>query len=310
DPGTARGPDAMRAGGGGRAGALRADRDPRLLEGPRAHRGRLPAAPAAPGGGDGRVLGRPGETRRGGVPLLRQPPRPVDRVARLLRRTGRDPGRAVCLRGDRRRRGDLAAGPAPGGGDPCLRGAGAGRLARAAERLRARGAAALHAPDQDRSARRATAHAERQTRCPGAQAGAGRGACRAGPRDRSRLIGDMASTSEHQMSRSARVRSLLSREGQIVLRANPFGTQADYAQLLHGPVEWKRLLSLAEHERATLPLWRVIRNSPLAAGGDGAKALRALAQVWEFKLFHLERMFEEAIAAFAHEGITVLLLKG
>ncbi|HEX6925903.1 MAG TPA: nucleotidyltransferase family protein [Longimicrobiaceae bacterium] len=120
----------------------------------------------------------------------------------------------------------------------------------------------------------------------------------------------MASTSEHQRSRSARVRSLLSREGQIVLRANPFGTQADYAQFLHGPVEWKRLLSLAEHERATLPLWRVIRNSPLAAGGDGAKALRALAQVWEFKLFHLERMFEEAIAAFAHEGLTVLLLKG
>jgi hypothetical protein len=76
------------------------------------------------------------------------------------------------------------------------------------------------------------------------------------------------------------------------------------------PLEWQRLLELAHRERAALPLWRLIRDSPLATVPEATHGLKRMAQIWEFKLLHLERLLFQVVDAFAKAGVDVVLLKG
>lgn len=105
-------------------------------------------------------------------------------------------------------------------------------------------------------------------------------------------------------------RALLPREGEMVLRAGSADDPAAARHRLEQPLEWQRLLFFADRERAALPLWRELRTTSLAERADGARVLKRMAQVWEFKLMHLERLLGQVLDAFAAAGVEVVLLKG
>lgn len=101
----------------------------------------------------------------------------------------------------------------------------------------------------------------------------------------------------------------VSREAEFVLSTSRPGG-AGGGPALAPPIDWHRLIELADRERAALPVWRAFRDSGADVQSDGARALRHFAQVWEFKLAHLERLLFQAVRLFADAGIEVVLLKG
>ena len=103
-------------------------------------------------------------------------------------------------------------------------------------------------------------------------------------------------------------RSLLSPEARLVLQATDGDRDASSGAV--ESVEWMSLLSIAERERAALPLWRSVRASLPEASGEEAGALKRMAQIWEFKLIHLERLLLELLGAYQEAGIQPILLKG
>lgn len=105
--------------------------------------------------------------------------------------------------------------------------------------------------------------------------------------------------------------SLLSPEARLALL--PVGSPARHAEiasLLAEPLDWKRLLMLAQRELSALPLWRAIRDAGLDPATAESRMLRQLAFVWEFKLLHLERLTMQTMDAFRRAGIDAVLLKG
>lgn len=105
--------------------------------------------------------------------------------------------------------------------------------------------------------------------------------------------------------------SRLSAEARLVLHADsPRAQQAHEGLDADGEVDWELLLNLAASERAFLPLWRSIRDLEWAQEADEAKALKRAAEVWEFKLMHLERLLYKALDTATENGIDVMLLKG
>ncbi len=104
----------------------------------------------------------------------------------------------------------------------------------------------------------------------------------------------------------------LSTECRLVFATAPIDPDlAVVAECLATPLDWGRVIALAERERATLPLWRALN----AAGASRVPApvaehLRASAMVYEFRLLRLGSRLERTIALFRERGIPVMLLKG
>jgi hypothetical protein len=106
--------------------------------------------------------------------------------------------------------------------------------------------------------------------------------------------------------------SPLSREARLLLLAagDPANERVAH-EVLEAGVDWKRLLSLAQEERATTIAWRWLQR--VAAGrltSEAELAWRKLAMVSEFQLLRLERRLYEVVELLASRGIDVMLLKG
>ncbi|HEX3157658.1 MAG TPA: nucleotidyltransferase family protein [Gemmatimonadaceae bacterium] len=104
----------------------------------------------------------------------------------------------------------------------------------------------------------------------------------------------------------------LSREAALLLSmAGTASGDAGWAATLARPVEWERLVRLAQRERAAPALWRRLQ----ALGCPGMPAtererLRQLAQVGEFQARQLEQRLHAALAALHAADVEVMLLKG
>src|SRR5690606_1418700 len=104
---------------------------------------------------------------------------------------------------------------------------------------------------------------------------------------------------------------LLSSEARLLLFADGGDSpSAEFHRLLREPLDWERLLVLADRERAALPLWRSVRAAGFDSDRPEVRVLRRLAGLWEFRLMHLERLLLETLGAFQEAGIDVVLLKG
>ncbi len=99
---------------------------------------------------------------------------------------------------------------------------------------------------------------------------------------------------------------------------------AAIAELARQPLDWGRVIAIAEMERATSPLWRVIERSfaGTVARGDGdnhaggllpraaAEHLRRSAMVSDFRMLRLGARLQATLAALRERDVPVLLLKG
>ena len=107
-------------------------------------------------------------------------------------------------------------------------------------------------------------------------------------------------------------RALLSPEAQfLVLTAGGSGNEAPLRRLLDSPLDWLKLRSLSQQERATLIVWQWLQR--LGTGrmpADVANEWRRLAMVCEFESHRLEQCLHEAVDALVTRGIEVMLLKG
>lgn len=75
-------------------------------------------------------------------------------------------------------------------------------------------------------------------------------------------------------------------------------------------IDWRLLITYADRERATLPLWRALKASSADLSGEGPRLLQRMAQIWEFRMLNLERLLHSLIPALQEAGIEGLLLKG
>lgn len=83
------------------------------------------------------------------------------------------------------------------------------------------------------------------------------------------------------------------------------------ASLLKGPLDWGRVLMLAERERATPVLWRAIERAGLeGVPTAAADHLRRSAMVYDFRMLRLATKLEATLASLHSVGAPVLLLKG
>src|SRR5688500_17524238 len=83
------------------------------------------------------------------------------------------------------------------------------------------------------------------------------------------------------------------------------------ADLLREPLDWGRVVMLAERERATSVLWRAVER--VGAGAlpkAAADHLRRSAMVYDFRMLRLGSRLERTLSALHEAGVPVLLLKG
>lgn len=80
--------------------------------------------------------------------------------------------------------------------------------------------------------------------------------------------------------------------------------------LLHQPLDWSRLMAVAQREKALSVLADQIGAKLAAPLPPGAAALRRVAMLTTFHLAHLEERLQQTVAALADAGIRVVLLKG
>jgi putative nucleotidyltransferase-like protein len=80
---------------------------------------------------------------------------------------------------------------------------------------------------------------------------------------------------------------------------------------LRESLDWSRLAWLAEWERATSVLWRRLSTvAPELVPNDIGQTFKRLTMVSDFHAKYLEERCDVTLAAFAREGIDVILLKG
>src|SRR5207244_10059695 len=100
-------------------------------------------------------------------------------------------------------------------------------------------------------------------------------------------------------------RALLSPEAQfLVLTAGGSGNEAPLRRLLDSPLDWLKLRSLSQQERATLIVWQWLQR--LGTGrlpADVANEWRRIAMVCEFESHRLEQCLHEAVDALVARGI-------
>ncbi len=111
---------------------------------------------------------------------------------------------------------------------------------------------------------------------------------------------------------AVRIRSLLSREAQVLLlTVGGPDNVAPLRRLLDGGFNWPKLSGLAQGQKATLIVWRSLQRVGIGhIPPDVEMAWRQLAMVSEFQSLRLERLLHQAIKALARHGIDVMLLKG
>jgi hypothetical protein len=104
----------------------------------------------------------------------------------------------------------------------------------------------------------------------------------------------------------------LSPEAQVVLLSAGGEERDDEIRaLLHGGVDWPKVVRLAEREGAVSILWQRVRSLEDARiPGDTATQLQRLAMVSEFRLLRLEQRLGDALDVLAEAGVDVVLLKG
>lgn len=106
-------------------------------------------------------------------------------------------------------------------------------------------------------------------------------------------------------------RSLLTPEAQLVLLADGRAERnGEVRRLLESDLDWKKVLTLANRERSALPLWRTVRSAGADVERMEVKVLKRMAEIWEFKLLHLERLLFATLDAFHAAGVEAVLLKG
>ena len=110
---------------------------------------------------------------------------------------------------------------------------------------------------------------------------------------------------------AADVTAVLSPEARALfgVARGPITTEAKRA-LLSAPVDWARLATLAQREKAACVLADHLDASAGVPVPAGAEPLRRTAMLTTFHLMHLEKRLKETVAALAAEGISVVLLKG
>lgn len=80
--------------------------------------------------------------------------------------------------------------------------------------------------------------------------------------------------------------------------------------LLHQPLDWERLMTLARREKAISVVADQIGAKMAPPLPVGAATIRRVAMLTAFHLMHLEQRLEETVATLAAAGIRVVLLKG
>lgn len=119
------------------------------------------------------------------------------------------------------------------------------------------------------------------------------------------------------MTRNER-RTALSPECRLVFASARLVPDASLvSDLLRGPIDWARVVIIAEREKATPVLWRMIEAvsaSPADAPVDippvAAAHLRRSSMVHDFRMLRLSTRIEKSISALHARGVPVLLLKG
>jgi hypothetical protein len=82
-------------------------------------------------------------------------------------------------------------------------------------------------------------------------------------------------------------------------------------ECLQRPLDWGRVITIAEAERATLVLWRVLSRADLTrVPPEAADRLRRSAMVYDFRMKRLESRLERTVGVLRERGVPVLLLKG
>jgi putative nucleotidyltransferase-like protein len=106
--------------------------------------------------------------------------------------------------------------------------------------------------------------------------------------------------------------SLLSREARILLLvAGGECNDALISQLAAQRLDWRRMVGLAEGERASSVLWRRLsRVAPDVMPGEVAERLEQLSMISDFRAVYLQDRCAETLGALRREGIEVILLKG
>ncbi len=86
---------------------------------------------------------------------------------------------------------------------------------------------------------------------------------------------------------------------------------ATVERLTAGPVDWPRLLWLAEHELATASLWRALaHDAPAPVPPAVAEYLARSTTMSDFRMQHLSGRLQESVRALGAHHVRVLLLKG
>ncbi|MCH2171913.1 nucleotidyltransferase family protein [Myxococcota bacterium] len=106
--------------------------------------------------------------------------------------------------------------------------------------------------------------------------------------------------------------SSLSPESQLLLLAiSGHGDDRKIQCALQQDLDWLKIQALTRHEKAALLLWRGLEKiGNKGVPEEHAAALEKLAQIWRFKLLHLESLLHRTLDVYSKRGIEVLLLKG
>ncbi len=105
--------------------------------------------------------------------------------------------------------------------------------------------------------------------------------------------------------------SPLSPECRLVFRtAGPGDAAAEVAALAAGPIDWGRVVYLAEKESASSATWRALEAAGAPVPADLAAHLRRFTMVSDFRMMRLADRLAATVRAFRERGIPVMLLKG
>lgn len=97
----------------------------------------------------------------------------------------------------------------------------------------------------------------------------------------------------------------------VFLTAGDHAREDEIRALVRGPLDWGRVLVIAEREHAIAGLGRVISRLPNGAvPAEVAEYVRRQTMVSDFRMLHLQQYLARALAALADRGVEAMLLKG
>lgn len=104
----------------------------------------------------------------------------------------------------------------------------------------------------------------------------------------------------------------LSAECRLVYGTAPVAPDLQrFRACLGDALDWPRIVAIAEVERATPILWRLLeREGKAAVPPEAAERLRLQAMTAEFRMLRLDAKLRRTLAVFRERGIPVIVLKG